>query len=50
MNDELERIWMEAMLAKFKVLSQNLPVVTGKSQKPQSGSRLVSRPRFEMLF
>jgi hypothetical protein len=35
--DELERIWKEAVMTQFKVLSQHLPGETDKNhKKPQS--------------
>jgi hypothetical protein len=38
MNTELERIWKEAAVAKFKELSRNFPGGTGEIHgKPQSG-------------
>jgi hypothetical protein len=38
MHSELERIWKEAAVIKFKVLSQHLPVGTQENhEKPQSG-------------
>jgi hypothetical protein len=37
-NDELERMWKEAVMAEFKVLSWNLPGRTEENhEKPQSG-------------
>jgi hypothetical protein len=37
-NNELERMWKEAVMAKFKVLSQHLPGRTEENhKKPQSG-------------
>jgi hypothetical protein len=36
--DELERMWKEAVVAKFKILSRNLPGVTDENnENPQSG-------------
>jgi hypothetical protein len=36
--DELERLWKEAVIACFKLLSQNLPEVTEEDYEiPQSG-------------
>jgi hypothetical protein len=38
MNNELERIWNEEVIAKCEVLSQNLPAGTEKNNdKPSSG-------------
>jgi hypothetical protein len=38
MNNNLERIWKEAVLAQFKVLSRHLPGSTEENHKePQSG-------------
>jgi hypothetical protein len=38
MNNELERIWQEAVVAYFKVLSWNLPRETEKNREnPQLG-------------
>jgi hypothetical protein len=46
-NNELKRMWKEVVMAKFKVLSQHLPVGTEENhEKPQSGQP-VSGPRFE---
>jgi hypothetical protein len=33
MNNELERMWQEAVIAHFKVLSQNLPQETEENHK-----------------
>jgi hypothetical protein len=38
MSNELERVWKEAVMARFKILSQHLPGETEENQeKPQSG-------------
>jgi hypothetical protein len=36
-NDKLERIWKEATVAIFKVMSWNSPVVTEEYYERQSG-------------
>jgi hypothetical protein len=36
-NNELERMWKEAIVAKFKVLSRHLPGGTEENHKKQSG-------------
>jgi hypothetical protein len=37
-NDELERMWKEAVVALFKVLSRHLPGGSEENhEKPQSG-------------
>jgi hypothetical protein len=46
-NNKLERIWEEVVIAQFEVLSQYFPGGVEKScEKPQSGQPL-SGPRFE---
>jgi hypothetical protein len=46
-NNELERMWKEAVVAKFMVLSRHLPGGTKENhEKPQSGQP-VSGPRIE---
>jgi hypothetical protein len=38
MNDELQRMWKDAVMVYFKALSQHLPGQTKeKNEKPQSG-------------
>jgi hypothetical protein len=44
--NELERMWKEAVMVKFKVLYQHLPGGTEENQEPQS-AQPVSGPRFE---
>jgi hypothetical protein len=49
MRKGLERMWKEAVVAKHKVLFQNMPGVTENYEKPQSGQR-VDWPRFEPII
>jgi hypothetical protein len=47
MNNELERIWKEAVIACFKVLSMHLPGGTERKHKKPQSEELVSQPRYE---
>jgi hypothetical protein len=47
MNNELERIWKEDVVAQFKILAQHLPGRTKKSHKRTQSGMLVSGQRFE---
>jgi hypothetical protein len=47
MNNELEKMWKEVVMAYFKILSEHLPEGTEENHvKPQSGY-LVPGPRFD---
>jgi hypothetical protein len=46
MNNELEWIWNETVVTKFKVLSRDLSEGTEKNHKPRSGKQ-VSGSRLE---
>jgi hypothetical protein len=46
MNHTLERIWEEAIVAEFQVLSRHLPGLTEENQK-KTNRIAVSWPRFD---
>jgi hypothetical protein len=49
MNAELERIWNEAVMAHFQVLSWYSPGGNEENHKKPQSEQPVSRPRFEPI-
>jgi hypothetical protein len=48
MNDDIVRIWKEAVVAYFKVLSRHLPGGTDENHEELESGERVSWPRFEL--